>query len=184
MTSRRGAPRKLTSAEVCDILRWHAQGCDFLRAHGTLLQLAQRLRVSVSTLHSVVAGRHRPRCASRGGRPPALSPSQCQDVWAWRSADQQHRKTHGTVADLACRLGVSPRTIFACIARAGRVPMNPPTATTVPAPRAPAAPVSRIRATPAMRARERDDALRNALLRAWRVPAANTPQLLKPKDVP
>jgi transposase-like protein len=184
MTSRRGAPRKLTPADVCDILRWHAQGIAFRSAQGTLRDLARRLGVSVSTLHSDVAGPHRPHLASRGGRPPALSPSQREEVRSWRAAGQGHRETQGTVAQLARRLGVSPRTIFACIARAGRFPTDAPTATAVSAPRACADPVSRPRAKPAERARERDSALRNALLRAWPVPATNTSHLLKPKDLP
>jgi hypothetical protein len=123
-----GARRKLTDRQISDVLKWHQEGTEFRRAHGTLSDLAHVLGVSLHAVRGCFeigapVDNHRvpmSHLPHRPGRPRHLNPAQIAFALAWRRAGSEFRARHGTVASLARILGVGTSTIHDCIHRKGR----------------------------------------------------------------
>jgi len=152
-----GSPRKLTDRQIIRVLEWHREVIEFRRAHGTTCDLAHVLGVSFHVVRACFEMRvplNRPRIpishsAGRAGRPRHLSPAQIAFAVAWRNVGRQFRARHGTVASLACTLGVGASTIHDCIRRKGWYTQSNS--------------VTACRAS----LHRSDDAIRAALLRRW-----------------
>jgi len=128
MKSPRGAPRKLTDRQIREVLKWHHEGTEFRRAHGTLNDLAHLLGASMHAVRGCFEIRApvdsfpipRSDRPHRPGRPRHLNPAQIVFALAWRRAGIKFRARHGSVASLARSLGVGTTTIHDCIHRKGR----------------------------------------------------------------
>jgi hypothetical protein len=127
MARQAGRPRKLTDAQICGVLAWHARWQKFRRLQGTQRSLAQRLQVKKHLIHGCIA-RYRQlgsallstsEIGPRRGRPKTLQDRQMRAVIAWHLQYQRFLARHGTAKALARSLGVSDRTIYACISRLG-----------------------------------------------------------------
>jgi hypothetical protein len=123
MARRTGPPRKLTDAQIRQVLAWHARWQRFRGLQGTQQSLAQRLQVKKYLIHGCIA-RYRQRGAaslsttvieSRRGRPKTLQNRQIRAVIAWHLQYQRFLARHGSAKALARSLSVSERTIHACI---------------------------------------------------------------------
>ena len=127
MTRRTGPPRKLTAAQIRQVLAWHAKWREFHSSHGTQRSLAERLRVKQHLIHSCIARYRQLGAASRStsqieprrGRPKTLQDSQIRAVIAWHLRYQRFLTRHGSAKDLARSFSVSERTIHACVGREG-----------------------------------------------------------------
>ena len=117
MTPPRGAPRKLTDQQICYILTWHEARQQFRRRQGTRIALARRLKVSTYAI-SCCIGHTRTGTVWNGRRVRLTSP-QRRVILAWHRRGQAFLQTHGTLEELASRLGVHPRTVQQCIRRVG-----------------------------------------------------------------
>ena len=121
-----GPPRKLSDREIREVLTWYQRAENFRRCHGTVRDLASLLGVSSHAVRGIVEPSGRTRDIAyrlpetRCGRPRHLNPSQVAFVIAWRKAGRQFRERHGSVAELAQKMDVSPSTIHDCIRRKGR----------------------------------------------------------------
>ena len=127
MAHRRGPPRKLTDAQMHRVLAWHASWQRFHQRHGTQRSLAQRLQVSAHLIHSCIARYRQLGAASLlpspfqpgRGRPKRLKDPQRRAVIAWHLRYQRFLARQGSAKALAQSLGVSERTIHACIGGRG-----------------------------------------------------------------
>jgi hypothetical protein len=127
MARRRGPPRKLTDAQLHRVLAWHARWQRFHQRHGTQRSLAQRLEVKAHLIHACIARYRQLGAASlsmsqvppRPGRPKRLQDRQIRAVIAWHVRYQRFRARQGSAKALAQSLGVSERTLHACVGRRG-----------------------------------------------------------------
>jgi hypothetical protein len=122
MPHQRGAPRKLTDAQIARVLRWQAREVAFRSVHGTAQSLATRLGVNVSVVRRAVSQRSRGRAPKhrQPGRSELLTPRQRLVVRRWHAAYRHFMATRLSAAQLADALGVSRFAIFDCIRRRGR----------------------------------------------------------------
>jgi hypothetical protein len=127
MARRTGPPRKLTDAQIRQVLAWHARWQRFRSSQGTQRSLAQRLQVKKHLIHGCIA-RYRQLGAAplsttviepRRGRPKALQDWQIRAVIAWHLQYQRFLARHGSAKVLARSLSVSERTIHSCIGGQG-----------------------------------------------------------------
>lgn len=127
MAQRTGRQRKLTDAQIQEILAWYAKGLKFRARWGTQQSLARHLRVRAHLIHTCIE-RYRKlgkkslsACRVKGtpGRPRSLQVQQARAVIAWHLRYQRFLGRHATVKVLAYSLGVSERTVHACIGRQG-----------------------------------------------------------------
>jgi len=122
-----GHPRKLTDAQIREVLKWHREALEFRRSHGTLEDLAILLGVSARAVRGCFENRisgardgHGIQTPSGRGRPRHLNPSQIAFVIAWRTAGRRFHARHRSAASLADKLGVGASTIRDCIRRGGQ----------------------------------------------------------------
>ena len=132
MGPRRGPPRKLTDAQIRQVLAWHASWQKFRAQHESARRLAARLGVSQHVIYYCIARYRREgnrpshfrgavaRTRPRHGRPPSLRGSEARVVVAWYVRYMKFIERTGTARALARRMGVSEWTIHDCIRRRGR----------------------------------------------------------------
>jgi DNA-binding transcriptional regulator YdaS (Cro superfamily) len=127
MARRRGPLRKLTDTQIHRVLAWHARWQRFHQRHGTQRSLAQRLQVNAHLIHGCIARYRRLGAASLlpspfqpgRGRPKRLQERHLRAVIAWHLRYQRFLARQGSAKALAQSLGVSERTIHACISGRG-----------------------------------------------------------------
>ena len=127
MARRTGPPRKLTDAQIRQVLAWHARWQRFRSSQGTQRSLAQRLQVKKHLIHGCIARYRQLGAASlstseidkRRGRPKTLTDRQIRAVIAWHLQYQRFLARHGSAKALARSLSVSERTIHSCIGGQG-----------------------------------------------------------------
>ena len=161
---------KLTVSQIRRVLRWHARYQRFFKQHGGVALLAARLGVSARAIYRCIhAYRVLPTPLHSTGRPRSLSSAQVQAVLTWFDRRQRFLKAHGSVKELAARLHVSRRVLYACIRRGGVYcrPFGRPKAFVRPSNR----PLLQRHRAGARRldrkAIERDNQLRAVLLQGW-----------------
>ncbi len=157
-----GSLRKLTDRQIREVMKWHQEALEFRRAHGTLKGVAILLGVSVHAVRgcfeNTVPGTSNAdgiQASGRRGRPRHLNPAQIAFAIAWREAARRFHATHGSIAGLARRLGVSASTIHDCIRRQGRYRQRVD------------ADASKSQKAGRNQLPMRDNARRSALLRVW-----------------
>ncbi len=160
-----GTYRKLTDAQIREVLQWHEEAIEFRHSHGTLRDLASLLGVSLDAVRGCFERRSPDTAESGGirtrhpaaprGRPRHLDAAQIEFALAWRNASREFRARHGTIASLARRLGVGASTIHDCIRRKGEYRQRAPGKARLS---------DRTQSPLSMNAR------RAALLRSWRRP--------------
>jgi hypothetical protein len=124
-----GTFRKLTNAQIREVLQWHQEAVEFRHSHGTRRDLASLLGVSFDAVRGCFERRNpdtaesrairTPHCAARRGRPRHLDAAQIEFALAWRNASREFHARHGNIANLARSLGVGASTIHDCIRRNG-----------------------------------------------------------------
>jgi hypothetical protein len=122
-----GRRRKLTDAQIHQVLAWHSKWLEFRARWGTQESLARRLQIKKHLIYGCIA-RYRQsgarslfasRCRPKQGRPKILQTGQARAVIAWHLRHQRFLARHGSANALARSLGVSVRTVHACIGRQG-----------------------------------------------------------------
>ena len=124
-----GTFRKLTNAQIREVLKWHKEAIEFRHSHGTLRDLASLLGVSLDAVRGCFERRNpdtaesgeirTPHSVARRGRPRHLDGAQIKFALAWRNSGREFHARHGNIASLARELGVGTSTIHDCIRRNG-----------------------------------------------------------------
>ena len=113
----------LTKIQIRRVLRWYAKQQQFLRGHGTVATVANSHGVATGVIYRCIDNFKKPPVARKRlrpfGRPGILSALQVRAVRAWYLKKRGFLTSHGTVADLAQELRVTPSAIYACIRRGG-----------------------------------------------------------------
>lgn len=113
----------LTNEQIRRVLRWYAKQRQFLRDHGTVATVAKLHGVPAGVIYRCIDNFKKLPVALKRlrpfGRPGTLSASQVGAVRAWYVKKRGFLKSHGTVADFAQELRVTPSAIYACIRRGG-----------------------------------------------------------------
>lgn len=155
MGAQRGHPTDLTLLQARRILAWFARREAFDRRHGSVGDLAARLKTPLSTVYYyLAAARGNPTSVREGsrGRPRSLSPAKVRRIVNWYQKRQRFLSSLGNAKDLARDLGIREARIFDYIRRANRKP---------------APPDHGLRKSNAKSERERQTEAISALLRAW-----------------
>jgi hypothetical protein len=160
-----GTFRKLTNAQIREVLRWHQEAIEFRHSHGTIRDLASLLGVSFDAVRGCFerrspdtaesGGVRTPHSATRRGRPRHLNGAQIAFAIAWLNARREFHARHGNIASLARRLGVGASTIHDCIRRNGEYRQRA---------------LAKARRSDRTQSPFSMNARRSALLRSWRRP--------------
>jgi hypothetical protein len=123
MGAQRGDPTHLTLRQVRRILTWYARREAFEQRHGSVRDLAARLRIPLRTVYNYLSLCRRdskPPPAPPRGRPRSLSRATVRRIIRWHDVRQRFLRSLGSSSELARDLGIKEPRIFDCVRRARR----------------------------------------------------------------